>query len=275
MQTCIGRFDISTPSKPQIIIVQLDSHSQILFHLFCLGMHHKPIGITAAGVTTTGRTPVILGIDPRLTDQLVPQQLPQHAGVLALHVELVMLEHQLGLPVPFGAFSNEGGHPLRQDVLAESIQDPHDGLRLDVGGHGGVERVGREGVLVDVLGSRHRFGDGHEEIVGGGVEIVEGLEVDGAVGAGPAGAGGVVRLEGEGGKVRAERGRMVVVAVVATAVVGRCVVDDDVGFGGHLHRSGVVGGGGGLEEGLAIGGSLDELLGRLIFVEVRVVVFHG
>ena len=188
-----------------------------------------------------------------------------------------MLEHQLGLPLPFGAFSHEGCQPLRQDVLAESIQDPYNSLRLDVGGHGGVERVGREGVLVDVLGSRHRFGDGHEEIVGGGVEIVKGLEVDGAVGAGPAGAGGVVRLEREGGEVRAERGRMIVVAVAVTvtAAVGGCVVDDDVGFGGHLHRSGVVGGGGGLEEGLAIGGSLDELLGRLIFVEVRVVVFHG
>lgn len=91
---------------------------------------------------------------------------------------------------------------------------------------------------MNVFGSGYRLGYGYEKVIGFGVEVVKGLEVDGAVGAGPARAGGVVWFEGEGGEVGAEGG----------------VLDDGEVqvFGG-----GLMGGAGSFEEGFSVGGSLD------------------
>lgn len=49
--------------------------------------------------------------------------------------------------------------------LGESIEDLDDALGVDRDGHGSVQRVRRQLVLVHELRSGHGLGDGHQEVV--------------------------------------------------------------------------------------------------------------
>mmetsp|Transcript_2618 Transcript_2618/g.5857 ORF Transcript_2618/g.5857 Transcript_2618/m.5857 type:complete len:211 (+) Transcript_2618:329-961(+) len=204
-------------------------------------MHRESVLLVAGGGAPlrVGRRDLLR--HPRLTDQIVPQELPEDGGILALHVILVVLQDQLGLPVPLRALPDERRDAIGQFILAESIQDFDDALGIDVGGHGSIETVRGQFVLVEVLGTRHRFGNGHEEIVRLGVQVVECLEVDGAVGTGPARSGRMIGFQGEGGEVRSEIG--IAVVVVASASSAEMSVGRRKGGVGRC--GGGIGGGGG------------------------------
>ena len=138
---------------------------------------------------------------PRLPDRLVPQQPPQNRRVRRLDVKPRPPQDQLDFPEVARRACNKVGDLRGQLDLGQPLQHGHDALGREAHGHGGVERVRRQRVLVQRRGPRERLGDGDEEVGRLAVDGRERLEKDPPVRADPEGPRGVVGLEPEGGEV--------------------------------------------------------------------------
>jgi len=136
----------------------------------------------------------------------------------ALELKTVLMEDDLRLTVTLGTVPDEGLDTLWQLILAYPIKDADDTLRIDVGNRD-VEGEGCDFVLVDELRARDGLSNIDKEVVGRGVDGVEGFEVDEDVGR-SRGAAGVVGFEVHFGEVGAaagldiEEGGFIVVYVV-------------------------------------------------------------
>mmetsp|Transcript_23353 Transcript_23353/g.67314 ORF Transcript_23353/g.67314 Transcript_23353/m.67314 type:complete len:323 (+) Transcript_23353:1082-2050(+) len=103
-----------------IIVVGLTEHFEILVDLLGLAADHETVGVLFPGPTPAGGSGTDVFGYASPTDLGIPQQLPQHTGMLALHIKFVGLEHELGLAIALGALPNEGRHAVGQLILAQS-----------------------------------------------------------------------------------------------------------------------------------------------------------
>mmetsp|Transcript_47092 Transcript_47092/g.91904 ORF Transcript_47092/g.91904 Transcript_47092/m.91904 type:complete len:438 (+) Transcript_47092:1495-2808(+) len=169
-----------------VVVSGLLTHLHVHIHLRGLGLHYEAVLVDARPRDGPRLR------HPRLCDGGVAEEIHEHLRVLALHVEFVVLQHQLRLAVAAGTARYESRHLGGEDAFAHLSQHPQNNLRADVRRHRGVQAERRQFVLVHELRTGHGLRDRHEEVVGGGVQIMEGLEIDSPVGTHPARTDGVV-----------------------------------------------------------------------------------